>query len=191
VFYHSAMNRSEFFASLALPSLVVNALPPWLVPKVSEAAIPFSLINKEAPKIYNSCYLYSGAIAGFQYYDGPSMLEKLKPGSVLDLLREPENEHDYKAVAVYCMGQKLGYLARRHNLVLCNILDSGLPIYAEISRVNPEAVPYEQVRLRLYLVGVLPTETIISRENNSEVRPHLPPRYLPLTSDEMGTFVRL
>jgi hypothetical protein len=70
--------------------------------------------------------------------------------------------------------------------VLSNILDAELPIYAEISRVNPDAVYYEQVRVRLYLVGVLPNPQSKVMKLD-DIKPGLP-RQLELTVAKDGTF---
>ncbi len=185
------MNRATFLQSLSVSALLVNAVPNWLVPSknaVQASAIglsSISLLNTE-PQQYHATYLYSGFIAGLQYYAASEIMEQLREGLIADLVREPDNTHDYKAVAIYALGRKLGYLQRRHNLVLCNILDAGLPIYAEISRLNPEAVSYEQVRIRLYLVGVLPNPNT----QTEEIKPGLP-RTIALHEGIMGTYERL
>jgi len=182
------MDRATFLSSLALPSLLVNAVPSWLIP----AAAPLEKANKVVPlkEELNFCasYLYSGFIAGLQYYAAEEIMDRLRPGLVADLVREPNNEHDYKAIAIYALGQKIGYLQRRHNLVLSNILDAELPIYAEISRVNPDAVSYEQVRVRLYLVGILPNPQNKTMKLE-EIKPGLP-RQLELTVAKDGTFAK-
>ena len=185
------MNRATFLQSLSVPALLVNAVPNWMVPAknaLQASAVglsSISLLNTE-PQQYHATYMYSGFIAGIQYYAASEIMAQLKEGLIADLVREPDNTYDYKAVAIYALGRKLGYLQRRHNLVLCNILDAGLPIYAEISRVNPEAVSYEQIRIRLYLVGVLPNAIT----QTEDIRPGLP-RTIALQKGIMGTYERI
>jgi|GEM_PF-5219400 len=45
--------------------------------------------------------LFNCAVAGFQYYDGLRCIPTIRPGDRLDLVREPDNPHDEKAIAVY------------------------------------------------------------------------------------------
>ncbi|MCA1743090.1 MAG: HIRAN domain-containing protein, partial [Desulfovibrionales bacterium] len=55
--------------------------------------------------------LFKCPVAGFQYYQGPSIYLDLKPGQTLKLKREPQNPHDSKAIEVFTSsGQKLGYV---------------------------------------------------------------------------------
>jgi hypothetical protein len=180
------MNRASFLQSLSVPALLVNAVPNWLLPQSEPAKYQNEGLLNKASNTFQAVYLYSGFIAGLQYYSASEILTELRPGLIADLVREPQNAYDYKAVAVYALGQKLGYLQRRHNLVLCNILDAGLPIYAEISRVNPEAVSYEQVRLRLYLVGLQPNQVT----DSEDIKPGLS-RLLELKSGLLGTYERV
>ncbi len=51
-------------------------------------------------------------IAGFQYHDGPELLEGLEPGMDLTLIHELDNPHDPRAVAFRFAGSHLGYVPR-------------------------------------------------------------------------------
>lgn len=48
-------------------------------------------------------------ITGTQFYDGPNLEE----GMMLQLVREPDNEFDPDAIAVFADGEKVGYVANR------------------------------------------------------------------------------
>ncbi|MDR2033566.1 MAG: HIRAN domain-containing protein [Helicobacteraceae bacterium] len=54
-------------------------------------------------------------IAGFTYYDGAEVFYKLKIGTVLTLVAEPENQFDPYATAIYFQDHKLGYIPRDQN----------------------------------------------------------------------------
>jgi hypothetical protein len=72
------------------------------------------------------------AIAGLRYCvdeneeAGNALLRSLMPGTELLLFREPENEVDPWAVAVYAVsGQKLGYVPHFKNEMLARLMDCG------------------------------------------------------------------
>lgn len=64
-------------------------------------------------------------IAGFAYYQGEQCLSRIKPVDKLELKRESANRHDGKAIEVFWMGPKLGYVPRSHNAALSQLLDQG------------------------------------------------------------------
>lgn len=67
----------------------------------SGRAIP----RPEARTIYR-CYVRG--LAHYNFYD---LQEQLEPQTPLSLIREPDNEHDYKAISVHAYEKKLGYIA--------------------------------------------------------------------------------
>ncbi|MEA3348070.1 MAG: HIRAN domain-containing protein, partial [Pseudomonadota bacterium] len=50
------------------------------------------------------------SVAGFQYYAGMQLISLLHPTAGLNLIAEPENQHDEYAVRIEWRGQKLGYV---------------------------------------------------------------------------------
>lgn len=48
-------------------------------------------------------------LAGFQYHEGERLWPRLQVGDRLNLIREPENKYDKRAVRVEWHGRKLGY----------------------------------------------------------------------------------
>jgi hypothetical protein len=78
-----------------------------------------------------SAHLFDFAIAGAFYYSLPSMLSSIRPGMGLALVREPHNPHDANAVAVHTEeGAKLGYIPRRANTPIAQLLDAGQVVRA-------------------------------------------------------------
>lgn len=66
--------------------------------------------NLETLKGYDRDELFT--IAGRKFYNnGITLL----PGMELELVREPDNEHDRDAIAVYAKGEKVGYVANSPN----------------------------------------------------------------------------
>lgn len=92
-------------------------------------------------------------IAGFQYWDGATVLNELRAGDCLQLVPEPDNPHDADAVAIYHGSTKLGFVPAEHNGTLALMLHYGHAAAFEVrvQQVVPESSPWEQVRVGLYV----------------------------------------
>ena len=67
--------------------------------------------------------LQTSPIAGFQYHQGESVWVQLSVGAPLQLIREPENKYDTRAVRIEFQGHKLGYLPRLDNATVSQLMD--------------------------------------------------------------------
>ncbi len=94
--------------------------------------------------------LSSPYIAGFQYYQGTEIENKLQQNKLLTLKREPTNEYDKYAVEVYCHHTKLGYLPREENRVIARMMDQGIEVKARITKYNPDKSPYRRVKVVVF-----------------------------------------
>ena len=92
-------------------------------------------------------------LAGFSYYDGVIVFNKLEIGSLLRLVAEPGNPHDANAVEVYYGDTKLGYVPRRNNRVISKFLNLGYTnlFEARINRVTPDACPEGQIGVVVWI----------------------------------------
>lgn len=92
-------------------------------------------------------------IAGFQHYDGASVLDKLKPGEKLKMVAEPDNPYDPNAIELRCGKMKLGYVPRGENgdLALMAFYGHKGVFEARVLQVVPEADPSCQVRVGIYI----------------------------------------
>lgn len=93
--------------------------------------------------------LQHSPIAGFQYHEGEAVWADLALGQPLQLIREPENKYDDRAVRVEFNGQKLGYLPRLDNAAVSQLLDRGENIQAVISELKVSEDPWERVRVEV------------------------------------------
>lgn len=93
-------------------------------------------------------------IAGFQHYDGAFVLEKLKPGKKLKMVPDPENPYDPSAIELRCKKAKLGYVPRTENeKIACMMFFGHKDVFeARVLQVDPEAEPWHQVRVGIYVV---------------------------------------
>jgi hypothetical protein len=141
------MNRSDFLKSFLAKGILLTA--------------PF--ISKAKEKKLVEVLLYCEYVAGFQYADGMKVIDKMKEGDELDLVREPENVHDENAVAVYWKQIRIGYVPAIDNELPNNFLLKGLALKSRIEKLNKAAKPWEACEAGIYLL--YPTSLL--RDNNA------------------------
>ena len=67
----------------------------------------------------------SSPLAGSQYYAVGEQWQQMRVGDHLDLIREPDNRHDRRAIRVEWRGHKLGYVPRAENRAVAAAMDQG------------------------------------------------------------------
>lgn len=68
------------------------------------------------------------SIVGTNHTKKEAFVASLKPGKPVLLVREPRNQYDPCAIAVYIDGEKVGYIPRNQNRVIASFIDqSGQP----------------------------------------------------------------
>lgn len=92
-------------------------------------------------------------LAGFDHHKGHHVWPFLCEGATLRLIREATNPYDANAVAVYFRGDKLGYVPRRENAAVAQLLDRGHELDARIVRLRDELNPWRRVRFSVGLVA--------------------------------------
>lgn len=92
-------------------------------------------------------------IAGFNYYDGCMVLDELKFGAKLELVRDESNKADVNAIAIYYNDWKLGYVPACDNEMLAKFLDMGYGDLFEVrvQRLEKDAHPSHQVGVIVYI----------------------------------------
>lgn len=92
-------------------------------------------------------------IAGFAYYDGLAVIQKLTVGKTVQLVAEPDNPYDAQAVAIYYKDYKLGYVPKNHTDWLSKLLYFGYQdaFEAHIQTTNLENHPERQFRVAVQL----------------------------------------
>ncbi len=100
-----------------------------------------------------SRHLATYFIAGFQHWDGALALNSLNAGKSLDLVSEPDNPYDAKAIAIYSEGLKIGYIPTTENELIATLMYFGHTDAFELRvlQVDYEAEPWKQVRVGLYV----------------------------------------
>ncbi len=93
-------------------------------------------------------------IAGFQYYQGPAYIHKMKKGDTLSLERMPHNIYDHNALAVFWKKRMIGFVPRRKNKLLSRVIDQGYRYEAEILSFRPDAKPWEVIEMAFHRVSL-------------------------------------
>jgi hypothetical protein len=91
------------------------------------------LKSKQPPLSYahTDKELVHSYIAGTQFHELSGVADFLKPGDLLQLVRETDNTYDANAIAVATQaGYMLGYVPRSENAVLANLIDAEERLYA-------------------------------------------------------------
>ena len=88
-------------------------------------------------------------VAGFQYHDGETVWPRLSPSDSLQLLREPGNPYDRRAVAVYWGESKLGYVPRAANTAVSQMMDRGERLAARVKRLRDSRDPWKRVEFSI------------------------------------------
>ena len=72
-------------------------------------------------------------IAGTSYRENIAQIEpSLETGQMFTMIREPENEFDCWAIAIYLNDYKLGYVPRAQNEIIARLMDAGKLFYSKL-----------------------------------------------------------
>lgn len=93
-------------------------------------------------------------IAGFTYYDGAKVFQKLKIGQKLKLKLEENNRYDARAVAIYYKKNKIGFVPRTENRIFYKLLKVGLKnnLRILVQSRNQSANPEQQIQVIAHLI---------------------------------------
>lgn len=104
-------------------------------------------------------------VVGVSFGNGQELIEYLSEGDSLFLEREPENEHDENAIAVYVdqyQNEQIGYLSSDLAEELAPQIDSGQMIMAEVTAITGEGERTRGVNILLTLYSKEETQKEIA-----------------------------
>lgn len=128
------MKRSDFLKRLILISGFGSFKLQTLIPK-------------------RKIYLQQFFVAGFRHYKGMDLLPYIQENDLLELRREPENNHDECAIALYWQQEKIGYIPAEINEMTSKLLDAkALPLLGMVTHLNREVKPWENVVAAIYFL---------------------------------------
>ena len=90
--------------------------------------------------------------AGFQYYLGPRVIGRIKPGDRLAMIAEPGNPYDEFAVRLEWKGQMIGYVPRSDNRHLSRLLRQGARLKCQAISVEPDRSPWNGLKVEVSLL---------------------------------------
>ena len=95
-----------------------------------------SLDEKGLPKPFvREVELLNCNIAGTTFLDLDEVEPELEKHQLLMLKREPKNKNDDKAILILTEdGQKLGYVPKKKNEVLSNLMDAGKLLFGRLNK---------------------------------------------------------
>ncbi|MCH7408492.1 HIRAN domain-containing protein [Belliella sp. DSM 111904] len=118
------MKRKEFLRVFGLVSTG------FLLPEVSSAKGSQETLQMRDVQVYDN-YL-----KGIQYYDFSKVFNETEVGDELEIERFPNHKFDKFAVGIRRGENFLGYIPAYENIVLANLLDAGVPMYAKITSID-------------------------------------------------------
>ena len=89
-----------------------------------------------AEKVSARIVVQHAPLAGFVYYDGQAVWERMSAGDRLTLAREPQNPHDSNAIRLEWQGSMIGYVPRKDNADLARQMDHGARPDARITELS-------------------------------------------------------
>jgi hypothetical protein len=90
-------------------------------------------------------------LAGFVYYDGKTVWDRMKAGDPLTLVREPANPHDSNAIRLEWQGHMLGYIPRRDNADLARQMDLGARARARVTALDKASNGRHRISYEIYV----------------------------------------
>lgn len=93
-------------------------------------------------------------VAGFGHTEGYLVLDQLKPGDKLTMMREDENKFDHNAIALFYKELHIGYIPQQHNNLFATMMDFGYADIFEciITSIDTREHPNNQIHIRVNLL---------------------------------------
>ena len=93
------------------------------------------------------------SVAGFYFYEGPNLLEKMKPGDTLMMNPNAENIEDEFAVELYFKETMIGHIPRSDNKHIFRLIEQGKDLICAIREIDPDAEAWQMCKVKVELVG--------------------------------------
>lgn len=91
---------------------------------------------EEMDSLTEDIFLIRSFVAGwFHNMTVEQLLDELSPGQELELFREADNKYDKKAIVIRNKGKKMGYVPRRDNKILANLMDGGKLLVCKVNNI--------------------------------------------------------
>lgn len=96
-------------------------------------------------------HLFDSFVAGTTHLKDPSVLDDLKEGSSLKLIRE-DNKFDDNAIKITDeQDRKIGYVPEKDNIVFARLMDAGKVLGAKVNNIEKKG-SFTKIAIGIYLV---------------------------------------
>ena len=103
--------------------------------------------------LINEIHLFDSYVAGTSHLADKSVLDEVKAGDKLTLLRE-DNKFDSNAIIIYApSGKKAGYVPEKDNIVFARLMDAGKHLSAEITKIEKKG-SFTKIAVSIFLVDI-------------------------------------
>lgn len=117
-----------------------------LVSKVAEGGIS-ELLKPLSQEIH----LFDSFVAGTSHLADQSVLDEVKEGDMLFLLRE-DNKYDSNAIMLLSMDKKkVGYVPEKDNIIFARLMDAGKKLSAKITKIERKG-SFVKIAVSIFLV---------------------------------------
>ncbi|MBQ6962103.1 MAG: HIRAN domain-containing protein [Paludibacteraceae bacterium] len=97
-------------------------------------------------------FLLNIVVAGTTYCDKIHEVEpELSPGTVLRMIRQPQNEHDELAIGIHHKDIRIGWVPRELNEVISRLMDAGKEFFCRIDSVK-NINSWVKINAKIYMV---------------------------------------
>jgi len=108
-------------------------------------------VDEMLKPLIQEIHLFDSYVAGTTHLDDKSVLDKIKAGDRLNLMRE-DNKYDEHAILIITeSGKKLGYVPEKDNIVFSRLMDAGKKLIAKIKNIEKKG-SFNQISIGIYLV---------------------------------------
>lgn len=114
-----------------------------------ESSLPDKSSYNLTYKFSNAVYSIHSKIRGITVGDRQRLVEYLKTGQELRLVREPKNNYDRNAIAIYCEQGQLGYIPKELSVKLAPQIDKGQFIRCTVANITGAAYANSGVNILL------------------------------------------
>ena len=114
-------------------------------------AMEHNEIGELLQPLIREIHLFDSFVAGTTHLSDPSVLEEIKVGDQLSLLRE-NNKFDSNAILLLTADKKkLGYVPEKDNIIFARLLDAGKMLAAKIKGIEKKG-SFTKIAIGIYLV---------------------------------------
>ena len=93
------------------------------------------------------------SVAGFFFYEGPKLLEKMNLGDTLTMKPNAENIEDEYAVELHFKDTMIGHIPHSDNKHIFRLLEQGKNLICTIREIEPDAETWQMCKVKVELVG--------------------------------------